>query len=226
MSGRLWRRGPELVRSIDHALVEAEDLRRACICERGHFDAVWMRICVGSLTRGLGRVEAAHRALGYDYDPDRPFDFEDLDDDLAADVDAARGLVSDIASAVGGGIEHVRAVDLEMAQDLAIELRSALRHARAVALALHREDTWSSRRMRRSAVVEAWSARKVVGIAARLVQVDHRARYAEEFRGELHELAAAGAGRIRQLNYAVSQLLRAPALRIELRSGRRRSASP
>jgi hypothetical protein len=68
----------------------------------------------------------------------------------------------------------------------------------------------------------AWSARRLVQIATRLLPGRDRARYAEEFRSELWDLA--GAGRRQQILYAARQLLRAAHLRIELKAPHRSKA--
>lgn len=62
---------------------------------------------------------------------------------------------------------------------------------------------------------------RLAGVAARLLPEGARARYAEEYRGELVELAAAGAGRRNQFGYALRLLTRAPLLRAELRTASR-----
>jgi hypothetical protein len=67
---------------------------------------------------------------------------------------------------------------------------------------------------------------RVAGTAARLLPARDRARYAEEYRSELFELAAAGEPRRRQALYALRLLRTAPALRLELRAPRRRKAGP
>ena len=72
----------------------------------------------------------------------------------------------------------------------------------------------------------ALSATRLLTAAARLLPVGERARYAEEYRSELWELAQAGAGRIRQLCYALRQLRSAPSMGFAVRSPRRRSAAP
>jgi len=76
-------------------------------------------------------------------------------------------------------------------------------------------------------------ARQVVPLAAGLLAVascllpaGDRARYAEEYRSEQWDLAQSGAGRLRQLRYALHQLLGALPLRFVLRSPRRRGAAP
>jgi hypothetical protein len=64
---------------------------------------------------------------------------------------------------------------------------------------------------------------RLVAMAARLLPVPDRARYSEEFQGELAELAKAGAGRWQQLAYAARQLTGAVQLRSALAGARRRS---
>ena len=70
------------------------------------------------------------------------------------------------------------------------------------------------------------SASRLVGAAARLLPAPDRARYAEEYRSELWETAQAGAGRWRQLQYAVRQLTHALLLHSALRVPRRKSTAP
>ncbi len=60
----------------------------------------------------------------------------------------------------------------------------------------------------------------------RLLPVRDRARYAEEFRSELWEIAHAGGGRRAQLAYAARQVMAARQLRAGLRVPRRRGAVP
>jgi hypothetical protein len=81
------------------------------------------------------------------------------------------------------------------------------------------------RRERRPGRV-APSAAGLLTTAARLLPAADRARYAEEYRSELGDLAQSGLGRIRQLRYALCQLLRVLPLGLVLRSLRRRSAAP
>jgi hypothetical protein len=66
----------------------------------------------------------------------------------------------------------------------------------------------------------------VAGMAARLLPARHRARYAEEYRSELFELAAAREPRRCQVLFAVRLLRTAPTLRLELRAPRQRKAGP
>jgi hypothetical protein len=70
------------------------------------------------------------------------------------------------------------------------------------------------------------SAGRLLAAAVWVLPAADRARYADEYRSELWELAQAGAGRIRQLGYALRQLRSAASTGFALRSPRRRSAGP
>jgi hypothetical protein len=70
------------------------------------------------------------------------------------------------------------------------------------------------------------AARRLGAAAARMLPAGDRARYGEEFRSELAEIALAGGGRWVQLAYAARQLRSAPRLRADLRTPRRRGAAP
>jgi hypothetical protein len=79
----------------------------------------------------------------------------------------------------------------------------------------------------RSAEVRvAGVAGRLAAVAARVLPVRDRVRYAEEFRSELWEIARAGGGRRPQLAYAARQVMAAPRLRAGLRVPRRRGAVP
>jgi hypothetical protein len=68
-------------------------------------------------------------------------------------------------------------------------------------------------------------ARQLLGIAVRFLPVVERARYGEEFRSELAEIALAGGGRRAQMAYAARTVLNSAwQLRAALRSPRRRGA--
>ena len=69
-------------------------------------------------------------------------------------------------------------------------------------------------------------ARRLVAVAARHLPAAERARYSEEFRSELAEIARAGGGRRAQLAYGARQVMSAVRLRAALRSPRQRSAAP
>jgi len=70
------------------------------------------------------------------------------------------------------------------------------------------------------------SAAGLLVVAARVLPAAHRARYAEEYRSELWDLAQSGVGRLRQLQYALRQLCSAFPVGFTLRSPRRKSAAP
>ena len=70
------------------------------------------------------------------------------------------------------------------------------------------------------------SAGRLAAVAAWLLPAGERARYGEEYRSELHDLAGAGAGRRQQLAYAVRLLVRAMPLRLAVLAPRRGKASP
>ncbi len=70
------------------------------------------------------------------------------------------------------------------------------------------------------------SAARLLSYAARFLPAVDRARYAQEYRSELWELAQSGVGRRGQLRYALRQLLRVPPMGFALRSPWRRSAVP
>jgi hypothetical protein len=69
-------------------------------------------------------------------------------------------------------------------------------------------------------------ARRLLAAAARLLPASDRARYAEEFRSELTEIARSGAGRGPQLAYAARVVMSARRLHADLRAPRRRGAVP
>ena len=97
------------------------------------------------------------------------------------------------------------------------------------AINLHRARTWDIGRGhalgRREAGGVVPSAAGLLTAAAGLLPAGDRARYGEEYRSELWDLARSGAGRVRQLGYALRQLRRAFPAGIALRSARRRRAA-
>lgn len=69
-------------------------------------------------------------------------------------------------------------------------------------------------------------AGRLLAAAAWLVPTRNRARYAEEFRSELAEVAQAGGGRFAQLAYALRVAASSVRLRVALASPRREGAAP
>lgn len=62
--------------------------------------------------------------------------------------------------------------------------------------------------------------------ASRLLPASSRERYLEEFRAELHDVAACGAGRWQQVRYAARQFVRAVPVAVAVRVSGRRKAAP
>jgi hypothetical protein len=82
------------------------------------------------------------------------------------------------------------------------------------------------RQQRHRFVQTAAPARGLVVAASWLLPAALRARYGEEYRSELWDLAAAGAGRRQQLGYALRQFRCAVPLRFAVLSPRHRRAAP
>ena len=111
------------------------------------------------------------------------------------------------------------AVDVDRASVLVSVLVSALNRVRVSALvnavALARNP---SVRRQPTAVRVAPTADRLLAATARLLPAADRARYGEEYRAKLSEIAHTGAGRRSQLAYAARQLTSAWRLRAELRA--------
>jgi hypothetical protein len=151
----------------------------------------------------FARGSAIARAIARDLDRDFDFVRRDLDLDL------------------GSGIALFP--DLDRALALARGLARDLDRASAIAGLL---TSGGSIRGRREASRVVPAAGRLAAAAARLLPAQERARYAEEFRSELWEIAHAGGRRWAQLAYAARQLVAARRLRAELRVPRRRGAAP
>ncbi len=181
----------------------ARDLNRA----RDRSDALaaafdWDFASTPNLALALARDIASVLDLARDLAPD-------LARDLARDLDLAR----DIASALTPVLDLAPHIDL--ARDIT--------RARDLARDLARD---ASVRGKPAAVRVAPAAGRLLAAAARLLPAADRARYGEEYRAELWELAHAGAGRRGQLAYAARQVVSALHLQAELRSPRQRKAAP
>ena len=120
-------------------------------------------------------------------------------------------------------LDYARARDIDplsalvrYRSDFACGRDRALAHARALACA-------RARGLRAAGVVP--SAAGLLTFAARLLPTADRARYGEEYKSELWDLARSGAGRLRQLGYGLRQLRQALAAGFALRSARRGSAA-
>jgi len=122
---------------------------------------------------------------------------------------------------------------LELAGDLCLDRDPSLDRDRDRALGrnLSRDRDFARAlvrigRRQRGAGWVAPSASRLLAAATRLLPVADRARYAEEYRSELWEIAHAGQPRRSQIRYAARQAASSLRLRAELRAARRRKASP
>ena len=130
------------------------------------------------------------------------------DQALARDVDRALTFADEFVNDLGRGFIH----------------HSDLRRARRLYRMIDRvsvNDRGQSKTRRITL-----PAASLLAAAVRLLPAADRARYADEYRSELWELAQSGNGRLRQLQYALRQLCSAPAMGVALRWPRRRSAAP
>jgi len=141
-----------------------------------------------------------------------------LDIDLCSARALYRSRASDLAHALST-LDSTRALVLARDVDSARDLRSARALYRAYAL-----DS-AEGRVRPAARGVAPSAAGLLAAATRLLPAAHRSRYAEEYRCELWDIAQAGAGRARQLRYALRQFRSAVPMSIMLRSPRRRGSA-
>jgi hypothetical protein len=174
------------------------------------------------------------------------------DDSLADELAHAHDLAREIARAnafAGGSVtihnhavrladELAQARDLARTHDLAHDLTPTHDLARAVADAGDKANklreklcplelvTPDSSAPARCQITVVPVAGRIAHVAARILPPADRARYCDEYRSELYELAAAGAWRWGQLMYAVRLLDRAWVLRAELRVTVMRQAEP
>lgn len=95
----------------------------------------------------------------------------------------------------------------------------------AIVMTMDRVPVLSTRRWHRTRQPISFAA-GLLTAASRLLPAADRARYAEEYQSELWELSQSAAGRVRQLQYAVRQLVSALPMGFVLRSPRHRSAAP
>ena len=142
------------------------------------------------------------------------------DVNLVFTLGRAHELLSDLVQAVD--LDRARG-DFGFARDLARDLVGDLNLASA--RALRNRGSIRARRSRRAACVVP-SAAGLLAAAARLLPAADRTRYAEEYLSELWDLAQSGAGRLRQLGYALRQLRSGLSVGFALRSPRRSGAAP
>lgn len=193
-----------LVGALDDALDDARDFARA-------LDGARDRARARDRDRARDLVFALNRALA----PARA---------LAPDLDFALALALDLERVLNRALDRnsARNSDRDRALDVALDL--ARRLARDLDLARGEGEPAGLRRVRPGQA--APSAGRLLAAAARLLPPADRGRYAEEFRSELSDLVAAGAGRRAQLAYAICLLGAVRPLRAELRAPRRERAAP
>jgi hypothetical protein len=139
--------------------------------------------------------------------------------DLASARDLARNLNRTIACARDLARDRALVVLRDEAHGFACDLWRDL--ARGTGrMAVH--ESQPGHRVGRVAPSAGW----LLTTAARLLPVADRARYSEEYRSELWEIADAGAGRRQQVRYSVRQLTRVARLRGAVIAPRTRNASP
>jgi hypothetical protein len=181
-----------------------------------------------------------NRSLDFVLALDRVFDRVRVSDRARARVrarDLDRALYRDLG--LDRGLLRTRALDLDvvLTRDLVLagDLTRALGDAGDLTRALiltgdliyYLERISAVRAGGRGAEVRvARAAGRLATAAARMLPGRDRARYAEEFRSELWEIARASGGRRTQLAYAARQVLAARRLRAGLRVPRRRGAVP
>ena len=187
---------------------EAHDLRRNAVFDldaaAGGDTADLVRSRVASLSYGLGRLRGSAHALGPALDADRtharrlaPILDTALDRararGLALDVDPTPGFARDVAGSAADAqwLCH-RLVDWSASADLLPATAVQRRQAR--------------------------TAGRLTAVAVRVLPVQHRARYREEYLAELYDLAAMGVPRWGQLVYSLRLLDRAWMVRAELRT--------
>jgi hypothetical protein len=201
---------------LDHALVSyrdrANELARDFASYRARASA---RALARALDRVLERDFQRYRALASHRDRDPAFDR-----DIFGHLEFARHLGDDLAHA-----SHL-ARDIERDSGLIVDFNlNSHGHTPASDPDRHLELTAKASGKRRTGELARTPVR-LAGVAARLLPAAARARYREEYQGELAELAVAGAGRRNQFGYALRLLTRAPLLRAELRSASRRRVVP
>jgi len=156
---------------------------------------------------------------------------------LASDRDRANALAYDLANAraLANDFARLGVSDTNTASELAsyyASYRASYRAlARALAIASYAAsalgiDSAPVAQGQRGAGRVAPLAGRLLDAAAHLLPAGDRARYAEEFRSELAEIARVTGRRRPQLAYAARQVASAWRLRADLRAPRARKAAP
>jgi hypothetical protein len=191
------------------------------------------------LARDLPRdlAHARSRGLARDLAHDLPRDFALFRNllranalDLPRDFALFRNLLR--ANALDLALSLARSDALSLARDR--DLVSARRHARELANALLKAVEKAERlrlaneerELGNPALRPVRAAGRVAGLAARVLPLAHRERYLDEYRSEVHDVAATGASWRQQVAYATRLLNRSWKLWYELRRPAARRARP
>lgn len=180
------------------------------------------------LSQDIARDLDRDLAHGIDLDLKRDRASNRFDRSLASDF--ARGL--DLARILEHDLGFDRARALDRARDRATAradwLVRGLQRAHEKALDLHKvsRTVETAPVQQHPAVSVALSAHRLLVAAAWLLPPADRARYAEEYRSELWEIACLNARRREQIIYALRQVTRAAPLRGAVLAPRKRRVSP
>jgi hypothetical protein len=200
-------RAGNLTRELGLGLARALELDRDL-----NLDIATARGILADLDRALSRDLALASASGLDHTLGRDLD---LDLALGRDLELALALASDldIASTRAPTFDRDLASARTRARSLAYELQ--LLRDRVAELERTQWTVPPGPRSAKPAQTRpvALSARRLAVAAAWLLPAGDRARYGEEYRSELWDLAHAGAGRRQQVGYAFRQFVRAVPMR-------------
>ncbi len=149
-----------------------------------------------------------------------------VDDWLGMPNDVKRAKISQLArtlAAIRCSESTLRAVNVNLGEMQRLSLRLVEKADIHLPVAIAR--TEKAPQPQRTANASSASARRLISAAVCVLPASQRARYSEEFSSELHELVEIGANRQLQLGYSLRLLIRAWALRTEIRSMRRKMAA-
>jgi len=198
-------------RALANDLADAQDLARIVHGDRDLIHAI-RDACARAYVLATGLADARDR--------DRATRAVVVDPGLTADraLAGARAYADarDLARRTASDLARDLTVARDRANGLAGDRAVARDRADAVSTEIKERDDQA--RPARPAVRVAWTA-------AGLLPRPDRMRYDLEYRSELEDMAAAGAGRRQQLWHAARLLSRSPLLRVELAGARRRQAA-
>jgi hypothetical protein len=233
----------DLTRASALARALASDLTTALVLPSVR---VLDRDLISASARDIGRAHAVVGALPFTSAADLP---QDLTHDLASVITHARAGARDAASVIGRTLDSalahdfadigMSAPDLARARDGLAALASAAHDAKSLADCLYRAATAAAALARAADSATIPDAGEKAGVgrvtrpAARLLATATwllpaaaRARYADEYRAELLEIAHGGQSRRAQLGYAYRQAKSSLRVRAALMAPRRQGIVP